>query len=198
MNNNHLSNNLSYNSTNNNSNPQNQELEETSEENFWNSFVISRETPLLTREQYYSQQAREEGPWDYSARQRYNFEELERRNIRELSSGEDHFLGIEVDHLVPDRYRHSAENYFPEDPIKYFSTHYPQEPIISTTVTLYPDSFPVFTFTDPSTGVQTSSAYPSARDTRLNRNTRIILQALEVSLLDPPNCYWEDFYQETE
>lgn len=134
--------------------------------------------------------------WNQSERERHEFEELERRNIRELSRGQSHFLGIEAEHLVPDNHRYQAERSFPQDPVTYFRNFYPQVPPISTTITLYPDSFPVFVFDNPRTGNRVSSAYPSARDIRLDRNSRIILQALEVSLLDPSTSYWEDFHQE--
>ena len=160
-------------------------------------FVITGDSQYpLTLSQYYSEEARSPRQWDSQARDRHELTELELRNIRELSNGENHFLGINLNHPVSDSDRFLAENNFPTNPSDYFRLHYPQEPIIRTTITLYPDSYPVFEFTNPTSGTRITSAYPSARDHRLDRNSRIILQALEVSLTDPHASYWEEFYQE--
>ena len=63
---------------------------------------------------------------------------------------------------------------------------------IRTTIQIYPEGFPNFEFIDPTTGDTFVSAYPSHRDYRLPRDTRIILQALEVAFRDPVTDNFEE------
>ena len=135
MNNNSSPNNFSNNPTHNTDSTNqtlNQELED-----WYNNFVISPESQeTLSINQYYSEEDRRPRSWDQRERQRFEVEQLERRNIRELRSGHNHFLGIEPNHPILERYRYQAERFFPPNPVKYFRSFHPQDPGISTTITL--------------------------------------------------------------
>ena len=117
-----------------------------------------------------------------------------RTNLEELVAGDNNFIGIEEYHPVPNRVRYLEERYYRTETVPRGRTNDLLSNPIRTIITLYPRGFPVFEFTDPVTNRQSYAAYPSARDQRLDRNTRIILQALEISLQDPDPSEWEEYY----
>ena len=117
----------------------------------------------------------------------------ERTNLEDLVEGQDNFLGIRDEDPIPPRTRYLEERYYRTETVPRFAPDVLRNPI-RTVVTLYPRGFPVFEFTDPTTGRTSYAAFPTARDERLDRNTRIILQALEISFLDPEPSPWEEFY----
>ena len=135
------------------------------------------------------------GSVDYSRSEAIGFE---RTNLLELVAGQNNFIGISEEHPAPERIRYEEEQYYNSVTSQTgrgspFTVQ--RDTPISTLVTLYPRGYPVFEFTDPVTGSTSHAAFPSARDTRLDRNSRIILQALEVSFQDPNPYEWEQYYQ---
>jgi len=126
---------------------------------------------------------------------RYESVEEERRHLRSLiTENTSNFLGTNQEHWIPERERRDFE-------LSYRDTNYqsqywrpPTTPLgaIRTTIQIYPEGFPNFEFVDPNTGSIVSTAYPSHRDPRIPRNTRIILQALEVAFRDPGLDYFEE------
>ena len=120
--------------------------------------------------------------------------DYERENLQDLVAGENIFLGISEYHPVPNSLRYSVESVYRSETVPRGQRDYLLNNPIRTTITLYPRGYPVFEFTDPVTNTTTYAAFPSARDLRLDRNTRIILQALEVSFQDPNPYDWEEYY----
>ena len=122
--------------------------------------------------------------------------EFERTNLQELVAGQNNFIGISEEHPAPERIRYLGEEHYnsvTSQTGRGSALTVLTNPI-RTLVTLYPRGYPVFEFTDPVTGNTSHAAFPSARDTRLDRNSRIILQALEVSFQDPNPYDWEQYY----
>jgi len=126
---------------------------------------------------------------------RYSVVEEERRHLRSLTTREaGNFLGTEQAHWIPERERRDFESsYRPTSHhIQHGTDTLHSISAIITTIQLYPEGFPNFEFIDPTTGETILSAYPSHRYYRLPRNTRIILQALEVAFRDPLSDYFEE------
>ena len=126
---------------------------------------------------------------------RYESVEEERRHLRSLiTENTSNFLGTKQEHWIPERERRDFE-------LSYRDTNYQAQywrpsttPLgaIRTTIQIYPEGFPNFEFVDPNTGSIVSTAYPSHRDPRIPRNSRIILQALEVAFRGPGLDYFEE------
>ena len=158
-------------------------------------------TPRVPLEEFYSEEARRPSTLsfdDYRRTPDYTRDtaiEYERQNIQELIAGQTNFLGIPEEHPVPERIRFQQEAQYGYHLEPDQRPNYTFLTPVSTTVTLYPLSYPVFHFTDPISGRTVESGFPSARDHRLNRQARIILQALEVSFQDPYPDDWEDYYE---
>ena len=158
--------------------------------------------PIPTLEQYYSEEARSQPTLTFEEYrrtidyQRDTAIDFERQNIQELLAGQENFIGISPAHPVPERIRYQQEyqyeSHVEANRIRHNSNT--REPAISTTITLSAYGYPTFEFTDGFTGRRIRSAFPSARDVRLDWHTRIILQALEVSFQDPDPSFWEEFY----
>ena len=156
---------------------------------------------IPTLEQYYSEEARIQPTLTFEEYrrttdyQRDTAIDLQRQHIQELRINQQDFIGISPNHPVPERIRYQQESQYLNSLRINNTEHNQPDRSITTTVRLQPYSYPVFEFIDGQTNRLTSSAFPSARDERLDWNTRIILQALEVSFSDPDPTPWEEFYE---
>ena len=126
---------------------------------------------------------------------RYSAVQEERRHLSSLTTRETGiFLGTEQAHWIPERERRDYEGDYRTTAHHILHGRDTLQSLnaIRTTIQIYSEGYPNFEFIDPTTGDTFVSAYLSHRDYRLPRNTRIILQALEVAFRDPVTDNFEE------